>query len=41
MIYININEIERLCEIVAELTKLKMGVVAELRGTKWHIEVTN
>ena len=40
MIYLNLNEIERLCEIVAELTKLKMGVVAELRGNKWVIEVT-
>ena len=41
MIYLNLNEIEKLAEIVAELTKLKMGVVAELRGTKWIIEVTN
>jgi len=41
MIYLNINEIDRLAWIVAELTKLKMGVVAELKGNKWHIEVTN
>jgi len=41
MIYINLNEIERLCEIVSYLTKMKMGVVAELKGTRWHIEVTN
>jgi hypothetical protein len=41
MIYLNINEIERLCEIVAELTKMKMSVVAELKGDKWYIEVTN
>jgi hypothetical protein len=40
MIYLNINEIERLAEIVAELVKLGMSVTAELRGTKWHIEVT-
>jgi hypothetical protein len=40
MIYLNINEIERLAEIVAELVKLGMSVAAELRGTKWHIEVT-
>jgi hypothetical protein len=40
MIYLNINEIERLAEIVAELVKLGMSVNAELRGTKWHIEVT-
>ena len=40
MIYLNINEIERLAEIVSELVKLKMGVVAELRGNKWIIEVT-
>lgn len=41
MIYLNLNEIERLAEIVAELVKLKMGVVAELKGNKWIIEVTN
>jgi len=40
MIYLNINEIERLAEIVAELVKLNMCVVAELKGTKWSIEVT-
>ena len=40
MIYLYLNEIERLAEIVAELVKLDMGVVAELRGDKWHIEVT-
>jgi hypothetical protein len=40
MIYLNLNEIERLAEIVSELVKLKMGVVAELRGNKWIIEVT-
>ena len=40
MIYLNINEIERLAEIVAELVKLGMSVTAELHGTKWHIEVT-
>jgi hypothetical protein len=41
MIYLDINEIERLAEIVAYLTKLHVSVVAELKGTKWHIEVTN
>lgn len=40
MIYLYLNEIERLAEIVAELVKLDMGVVAELHGDKWHIEVT-
>ena len=40
MIYLNINEIERLAEIVAELVKLNMCVIAELSGTKWRIEVT-
>jgi hypothetical protein len=25
---------------VSELVKLNMGVVAELHGNKWHIEVT-
>lgn len=40
MIYLNLNEIERLCEIVAYLTKMKMGVAAELRGNQWYIEVT-
>jgi hypothetical protein len=40
MIYLNINEIERLAEIVAELVKLDMTVIAELKGTKWSIEVT-
>lgn len=40
MIYLYLNEIERLAEIVAELVKLDISVVAELRGDKWHIEVT-
>jgi len=40
MIYLNINEIERLAKIVAELVKLGMSVNVELRGIKWHIEVT-
>jgi len=40
MIYLYLNETERLAEIVAELVKLNMGVVAELHGNKWHIEVT-
>jgi len=40
MIYLNLNDIERLAEIVAELVKLDMTVVAELKGTKWSIEVT-
>lgn len=40
MICLNINQIELLTEIVAELTKLGMSVNAELRGTKWHIEVS-
>lgn len=39
MIYLNINQIELVAEMVAELTKLGMFVNAELRGTKWHIEV--
>jgi len=41
MIYLNSNDFERLAAIVAELVKLNMSVVAELRGTKWVIEVTN
>ena len=40
MIYLYLNETQRLAEIVAELVKLKMGVVAELHGDRWHIEVT-
>lgn len=40
MIYLYLNETERLAEIVAALVKLKMGVVAELHGDRWHIEVT-
>jgi hypothetical protein len=40
MIYLYLNEIEKLTEIVAELVKLNMSVVAELHGNKWHIEVT-
>ena len=39
MIYLNLNEIDRLTEIVASLVKLGMSVNAELRGTQWHIEV--
>lgn len=39
MIYVYMNEIERLAEIVAELTKLGMCVIAERHGDKWHIEV--
>lgn len=40
MIYLYLNETQKLAEIVAELVKLNMGVVAELHGNKWHIEVT-
>jgi hypothetical protein len=40
MIYLNINEIERLAEIVAELVKLGMSVNAELKYDRWHIEVS-
>ena len=40
MIYLYLNETEKLAAIVAELVKLKMSVVAELHGNKWHIEVT-
>jgi hypothetical protein len=40
MIYLYLNETQRVAEIVAELVKLNMGVVAELHGDKWHIEVT-
>jgi hypothetical protein len=40
MIYLNINQVELLTEIVAELTKLGMSVSAELRGTKWCVEVS-
>jgi hypothetical protein len=40
MIYLYLNETQRLAEIVSELVKLNMNVVAELRGNKWCIEVT-
>lgn len=40
MIYLYLNETQKLAEIVSELVKLNMGVVAELHGNKWHIEVT-
>jgi hypothetical protein len=40
MIYLYLNETQRLAEIVAELVKLNMGVIAELHGDRWHIEVT-
>jgi hypothetical protein len=40
MIRLNINEIERLAELVAALTKLGVSVYAELDGNKWNIEVT-
>lgn len=40
MIYLYLNETQRLAEIVAELVKLNMGVVAELHGDRWSIEVT-
>ena len=40
MIYLNVNQVELLTEIVAELTKLGVCVFAELHGTKWHIEVS-
>jgi hypothetical protein len=40
MIYLYLNETQKLAEIVAELIKLNMGVTAELHGNKWHIEVT-
>lgn len=39
MIYLNINEIERLAEIVAKLVKLGMSVTAELKYDRWQIEV--
>lgn len=39
MIYLNLNEIERLVEIVSELVKLGMGVTAELKYDRWQIEV--
>lgn len=40
MIYLNVNQVELLTEIVAELTKLGMSVNAELRGIKWCVEVS-
>lgn len=40
MIYVNINEVDLLAEIVATLTKSGVCVFAELHGTKWHIEVS-
>ncbi len=40
MIYLYLNETEKLAEIVSELVKLGMGVVAELRGNRWCIEAT-
>jgi hypothetical protein len=40
MIYLYLNETEKLAAIVSELIKLNMGVVAEPHGNKWHIEVT-
>lgn len=40
MIYLYLNETEKLAEIVAELVKLNMRVVAKLHGDKWHIEVS-
>ena len=40
MIYLYINETQRLAEIVSELVKLNMNVVVELHGNKWWIEVT-
>jgi hypothetical protein len=40
MIYLYLNETQRLAEIVSELVKLGMGVTAELHGNKWHIEVS-
>lgn len=40
MIYLYVNETQRLAEIVSELVKLGMGVVAELHGDRWSIEVT-
>jgi hypothetical protein len=40
MIYLNLNETEKLAAIVSELIKLNMGVVTELHGNKWHIKVT-
>jgi hypothetical protein len=39
MIYLNLNEIEKLTEIVAELVKLGMSVTAELKYGRWQIEV--
>ncbi len=40
MIRLNINDIDRLAEIVAALTKLGVSVYAEIDGNKWNIEVT-
>ena len=39
MIYLNINESERLAESVSELGKLGMAVSAELKYDRWQIEV--
>lgn len=39
MIYLYLNETERLAEIVVELVKLGVGVSARLHGDEWHIEV--
>lgn len=39
MIYLNLNETQRLAEIVSELIKLGMSVTAELKYDRWHIEV--
>jgi hypothetical protein len=42
MIYLNINDVEGLAKIVAQLVKLNMNViVVESVNNKWQIEVTN
>jgi hypothetical protein len=42
MIYLNMNDVESLAKIVAELVKLNMNViVVESVNNKWQIEVTN
>ena len=42
MIYLNMNDVEGLAKIVAELVKLNMNVIVEESfNNKWRIEVTN
>jgi len=40
MIYLYLNETQKLAEIVSEFIKLNIGVIVELHGNKWHIEIT-